>query len=140
MNRCKCGRCAHVLVDKLESEIKRTKEESLLHIQADTRIINSCCKDIWKLEKKLNLMESENSDLKRRLEIEQERIAILLKDIFALRSALIEHRMDLHCGSSRPCPTCRQSAQALGIKVPDRCAVIELDKKALAETKEEPKP
>jgi len=52
-----------------------------------------------------------------------------------LRKALLEHRADLHCYSSRPCPTCRQSAEVLGIagKVPDSCAKGIWDEKALKE-------
>jgi len=41
----------------------------------------------------------------------------------ALRLALLEHRADLHHYSGRPCPTCRQSAKALGLDAPDSCAV-----------------
>jgi hypothetical protein len=50
----------------------------------------------------------------------------------ALEQALLAHRADMHEGSNRPCPTCRQSAKALGLKVPDRCARGEDDKAALA--------
>jgi hypothetical protein len=41
-----------------------------------------------------------------------------------LKAALIAHRADLHNFSRRPCPTCQQSAAALGLtgKVPDHCA------------------
>jgi hypothetical protein len=44
--------------------------------------------------------------------------------IAKLREALISHRADLHGGSTRPCPTCRQSAAALGIRdmIADSCA------------------
>jgi hypothetical protein len=38
-----------------------------------------------------------------------------------LRSALIAHRIDLHQSSGRPCPTCRQSAKALGPNAPGGC-------------------
>ena len=48
-----------------------------------------------------------------------------------LKAALIQHRADLHCGSGRPCGTCKQSAEALGIDVPDRCAQAHIDKQAL---------
>jgi hypothetical protein len=48
-----------------------------------------------------------------------------------LREALLGHRWDLHHGSKRPCPTCRQSADALGLKVPDQCARRKVDEAAL---------
>ena len=50
-----------------------------------------------------------------------------------LRAALIEHRADLHGGSSRPCATCRQSAEALGIDglVPGQCSRKDTDRHAL---------
>jgi len=53
-----------------------------------------------------------------------------------LEEALFQHRADLHCYSSRPCPTCRQSAEVLGIadKVPNGCAKGIWDEKALADT------
>ena len=56
-----------------------------------------------------------------------------------LRHALIEHRADLHGGSNRPCPTCRESAEALGIAsiVPDQCARKATDRKALDRLKGE---
>jgi len=49
-----------------------------------------------------------------------------------LEEALYAHRADLHCYSSRPCPTCRNSAEVLGIsdKVPYCCAQEETDSKA----------
>ena len=51
----------------------------------------------------------------------------------ALRAALLGHRADLHGGSKRPCPTCRDSAEALGIDglVPDCCASARTDNDAL---------
>jgi len=39
----------------------------------------------------------------------------LTAEVAALREALFVHREDLHAYSSRPCPTCRQSAEALGL-------------------------
>jgi hypothetical protein len=47
-------------------------------------------------------------------------------EIAALKGALLAHRADLHQGSSRPCPTCRRSAAALGLtgKVGDCCANV----------------
>ena len=54
-----------------------------------------------------------------------------------LRKALIDHRRDLHCSSKRPCETCRNSAKALGIKVPDQCAREDWDEKALKEKTDE---
>lgn len=48
-----------------------------------------------------------------------------------LRDALLQHRADLHCGSSRPCETCRNSAKVLGLDVPDQCARDYWDKEAL---------
>mgnify|MGYP001570701285 FL=1 len=50
-----------------------------------------------------------------------------------LRKALILHRADMHSYSRRPCSTCRQSAEALGIvgKVPDACARAETDRAAM---------
>jgi hypothetical protein len=56
----------------------------------------------------------------------------LVRENERLRAALIAHRADLHMGSSRPCPTCRESAKVLGIKVPDRCAIADVDTLALA--------
>lgn len=52
-------------------------------------------------------------------------------EIEQLKAALLAHRADLHNYSSRPCPTCRQSAEALGIKdkVPYCCAKEVWDKK-----------
>ncbi|GAH72663.1 unnamed protein product, partial [marine sediment metagenome] len=49
-----------------------------------------------------------------------------------LGKALYAHRADLHCYSSRPCPTCRNSAEVLGIadKVPYCCSREETDTKA----------
>lgn len=49
-----------------------------------------------------------------------------------LEEALYAHRADLHCYSSRPCPTCRNSAEVLGIadKVPYCCSREETDTKA----------
>lgn len=48
-----------------------------------------------------------------------------------LREALLQHRMDLHQRSGRPCPTCRRSAKILGLDVPSECAKGEWDKQAL---------
>lgn len=50
-----------------------------------------------------------------------------------LEKALLGHRADLHQYSKRPCPTCRESAIALGIqnKVPNCCAREETDRAAL---------
>lgn len=55
------------------------------------------------------------------------------EEIARLRRSLIDHRADLHCYSSRPCPTCRQSAEVLGItdKVPGSCAIAFRDCEAL---------
>lgn len=47
-----------------------------------------------------------------------------------LKEALFEHRWDLHQRSNRPCPTCRQSAEILRLKVPAECARKEWDKQA----------
>ena len=54
-----------------------------------------------------------------------------------LRTVLIAHRADLHQGSSRPCGTCQDSAKALGIVVPGRCAQQHIDKVALKKLKNE---
>ncbi len=52
----------------------------------------------------------------------------------ALRKALLEHRADLHQGSSRPCPTCRESAEALGLTdPPSRCAPMDRSLRELRE-------
>ena len=48
-------------------------------------------------------------------------VRALLAEVAELRAALIEHRRDLHQGSGRPCPTCRQSAKALGKGAPGGC-------------------
>jgi hypothetical protein len=63
-----------------------------------------------------------------------ESVAALLAEREWLREALIAHRADLHCYSSRGCPTCDQSAAALGIKgkVPRTCAKADADVRALA--------
>jgi len=53
------------------------------------------------------------------------------KRIKELEEALFQHRWDMHYPSDRPCPTCRQSAKALRLKVPDHCARKELDEKSL---------
>ena len=55
-----------------------------------------------------------------------------------LVEALFDHRADLHCYSKRPCPTCRNSAEVLGItnKVPYTCAREETDSKARAVLKQ----
>lgn len=50
-----------------------------------------------------------------------------------LRAALIAHRADLHGHSHRPCATCRQSARALRIDVPNHCAHPQSDREALGE-------
>ncbi len=63
--------------------------------------------------------------------ISDEVIEPLKAKIKELRTVLIAHRADLHQGSSRPCGTCRDSAKALGIIVPDRCAQSHTDKAAL---------
>lgn len=58
----------------------------------------------------------------------------LLAENERLREALLQHRRDLHQYSSRPCPTCRKSAEVLGLKgVPDSCARPESDAAALEE-------
>ena len=61
----------------------------------------------------------------------RERIKELKCEIEELRGALLQHREDLHNYSKRPCPTCRRSAAALNIKVPDQCARVDWDKQAL---------
>ncbi len=48
-----------------------------------------------------------------------------------LRGSLLQHRGDLHCGSIRPCGTCRRSAKILGLNVPNQCAREYWDKRAL---------
>jgi hypothetical protein len=55
-------------------------------------------------------------------------------------SALLAHRHDLHEYSRRACPTCRRSADALGILnlVPDSCARKESDLAILAAAQEHP--
>jgi DNA repair exonuclease SbcCD ATPase subunit len=53
----------------------------------------------------------------------RERLKELEAQLASLRAALEQHRVDLHEYSSRPCPTCRKSAEALGLKgLPDTCA------------------
>lgn len=65
---------------------------------------------------------------------EERENASLRARMLTLEQALLAHRADLHEGSSRPCPTCRASAKALGIdgKVPDRCSRGEWDQAAIA--------
>ncbi len=65
------------------------------------------------------------------LERDEKRRAALEEENNILRKALIGHRSDLHQASRRPCPTCRESALALGIEVPYRCAQWITDKRAL---------
>ena len=60
-------------------------------------------------------------------------VAGIIRERDALRRALIEHRRDMHGGSRRPCGTCQESAQALGIRVPDHCAYAEFDKPQFVE-------
>ncbi len=62
-----------------------------------------------------------------------EAIEVLAETELKLRKALIEHRADLHGWSSRPCPTCRESAEVLGIAgmVPGCCARGDTDRDAL---------
>ncbi len=55
-------------------------------------------------------------------------IRSLLRKIEELKKVLFGHRWDLHCGSNRPCGTCRESARALGLDVPDQCAAERFDK------------
>ena len=64
----------------------------------------------------------------------------LQADKAKLVEALFDHRADLHCYSRRPCPTCRNSAEVLGItdKVPYCCARQETDDKARAVLKGAP--
>lgn len=64
-----------------------------------------------------------------------EEVDRLEKERDAYRSALLAHRADLHNYSSRPCPTCRKSAESLGIKskVPNSCARGDWDLDALKE-------
>lgn len=52
--------------------------------------------------------------------------------VVELEGALWQHRCDLHRASHRPCPTCRQSAKALGIDglVPYHCAFPKSDEDA----------
>ena len=84
------------------------------------------------------LNRTQAAEIERLREVEREyhnEAAALVTPILqrdTLRAALIEHRADLHNRSKRPCPTCRQSAQALGIKVPDTCAYPDTDRAALA--------
>lgn len=58
--------------------------------------------------------------------------------IKGLEEALLEHRADLHEYSTRPCPTCRKSAEVLGIvgKVPNTCSRANTDRAALAAYRE----
>ncbi len=58
--------------------------------------------------------------------------------IVALRGALLEHRADLHGYSTRPCPTCKRSSEALGIRkeVPFTCAREHTDTLALKRLKD----
>ncbi len=59
--------------------------------------------------------------------------ALAAKDerIEELKRVLLNHRWDLHGRSKRPCQTCRESAEVLGLDVPDQCARIDYDKQAL---------
>lgn len=56
-----------------------------------------------------------------RLHTLQVNYARLAVECDRLREALIAHRIDLHQSSDRPCPTCRQSAAALGGNAPGGC-------------------
>ena len=81
--------------------------------------------------KKCKELESELNNLVEAAVPYSEQIKQLQAENERLKAALIQHRADLHCGSGRPCGTCKQSAEALGIDVPDRCAQAHIDKQAL---------
>lgn len=72
--------------------------------------------------------------LRTALDAAESQVRTLQGELEEMRAALIAHRADLHCWSSRPCPTCRDSAKALGIhgKVPDICARGDTDRAALS--------
>ncbi len=79
--------------------------------------------------------EDTNKKLQAALLIDARRFAEQKKYIKQLEDALLSHRWDLHQGSNRPCPTCRESASALSLKVPDQCARKEWDAEALKDNK-----
>ncbi len=86
---------------------------------------------------RLELQDSINLNklLDERLTELEAQLAEYQKEKDILRAALIQHRADLHGASNRPCGTCQQSADALGIDVPGWCARPHLDKAALAKTR-----
>ena len=118
--------------------------------------MNNCCKQAVAAAERLLLQASEAAQVanrsmrtwtKRALDAEQatgefeelyesERLFREAQEerLRSLVEALIQHRADLHAYSTRPCPTCRRSAEALGIAelVPNACADEREDGKALA--------
>lgn len=90
-----------------------------------------------KIEQTIHLLrEAILSELDGLTEAHKQRYGQLQFENEELRGALLQHREDLHGASTRPCPTCRRSAKALGLEVPNECAKGEWDRKAL-ETKKE---
>ncbi len=98
----------------------------------------------WLIDEVERLKNDEDKWIEREVLVCPEGVSfeIVIKQLQAreakLVEALFDHRADLHCYSSRPCPTCRNSAEVLGIadKVPYCCAKEETDNKARAVLKE----
>lgn len=58
------------------------------------------------------------------VKFQEKQLVAFQRQMKGLREALFQHREDLHQYSKRPCPTCRNSAKALGLTglVPDSCS------------------
>jgi len=117
-------------------EKKMRGPDPRLHVQpmdvialiALCREVNRMVVDTERLQKEVAGASREHHDLTKNLVISHDTLRIKIR---TLRRALINHRIDLHNRSNRPCPTCRDSARALGIIVPDMCAHPESDRAAL---------
>ena len=103
-----------------------TVEHKLWELTETADRLESMVEKIEQLEAKLAKAEVLNDFYIEGLEKSEAKIE-------QLKDALLQHRADLHQGSKRPCPTCRKSAEVLGLNVPDRCARADLDKQALKE-------
>jgi len=123
-----CGACWQAEAKRLRSELQDAHK--LYEVKAEEIIKRRG------LETEVGLLQAERVTVEQaQTEMHQERLKYQAS-IATLTEALVQHRADLHGSSTRPCATCRKSAIALGIKVPDACAERNTDKKALA-TKEE---
>jgi len=94
-----------------------------------------------KIQKEWNAWVEKNAQWIGERAVILERNQRLQERLRGLEEALWQHREDLHGYSTRPCGTCRKSAEVLGIVdiVPNSCADRFADKKArqALQTKEE---